>query len=89
VEAGNALWAARRPLLARKAHAPARIAYIDGWIDERRLDGCVQLIETEDPTLFDGWIAKWNDLVEFEIVPVVSSDEEARRVDHPVSLKPA
>ena len=29
--------------------------------------------------LFDEWIANWNDIVEFEIVPVISSSEAAER----------
>jgi Protein of unknown function (DUF3303) len=32
-------------------------------------------METEDPSLFDQWTADWSDLVEFEIVPVISSAE--------------
>jgi hypothetical protein len=35
-------------------------------------------METEDPTLFRQWTAHWEDLVEFQIIPVVSS-EEARK----------
>jgi hypothetical protein len=37
-------------------------------------------METEDASLFDEWIASWSDLVEFEIVPVISSREAAARV---------
>jgi Protein of unknown function (DUF3303) len=36
-------------------------------------------METEHPTLFDQWIADWSDLVEFEIVPVISSAEATAR----------
>jgi Protein of unknown function (DUF3303) len=36
-------------------------------------------METEDPDLFGEWVAKWSDLVEFEIVPVVGSSEAAAR----------
>jgi hypothetical protein len=36
-------------------------------------------MECEDPQLFEPWIAKWHDLVDFEIVPVVSSQEPARK----------
>ena len=37
-------------------------------------------METEDASLFDEWTANWSDLVEFDIVPVVSSAEAAARV---------
>ncbi|MBI2323876.1 MAG: DUF3303 family protein [Chloroflexi bacterium] len=38
-----------------------------------------QLMETDDARLFEQWTAAWSDLVEFEIVPVVSSAEAAAR----------
>lgn len=72
-----------RPVYARAAERgrmlPPGLVYLDSWIDERRLDRCFQLMETEDPSLFDGWIAEWDDLVEFEIVPVISSAEASTR----------
>ena len=57
---------------------PPGLEYVDSWIDEQ-LDRCFQLMETDDPGLFDEWTAGWNDLVEFEIVPVISSVEAASR----------
>jgi hypothetical protein len=72
------------PVYARAAERgrmlPAGLDYVDSWIDGRSLDRCFQLMETETPGLFDEWMAEWSDLVEFEVVPVVSSDEAARRV---------
>lgn len=58
---------------------PPGLAYVDSWIDERGLDRCFQLMETEDPSLLDRWIANWGDLIEFEVVPVISSGEAAAR----------
>ena len=58
---------------------PEGLKYIDSWVEAERLDRCFQLMETDEPKLFDEWIANWNDLVEFEIVPVISSTEAARR----------
>ena len=58
---------------------PPGLVYVDSWIDERSLARCFQLMETDDPGLFDEWTANWSDLVEFEIVPVVSSAEAAAR----------
>jgi hypothetical protein len=59
---------------------PPGLEYLESWIDERSLDRCFQLMETEDSSLFDQWIREWSDLVEFEIVPVISSAEAASRV---------
>jgi Protein of unknown function (DUF3303) len=57
---------------------PAGLSYIDSWVDER-LERCFQLMETDDPGLFDEWTAQWSDLVGFEIVPLVDSSEAAAR----------
>jgi hypothetical protein len=52
--------------------------YLDSWVDEP-LQRCFQLMETADPSLFTRWTAQWADLVEFEIVPVLSPSEAAGR----------
>jgi hypothetical protein len=59
---------------------PEGLAYLDSWIDAERLDRCFQLMETEEPALFDEWIRHWSDLAGFEIVPVITSAEAAARV---------
>jgi Protein of unknown function (DUF3303) len=58
---------------------PAGLDYIDSWVEAEQLDRCYQLMETDDPSLFDRWTANWEDLVDFEIVPVISSSEAAAR----------
>ena len=58
---------------------PAGLTYVDSWIDQR-LDRCFQLMETDDPQLLDEWTTRWSDLVEFEVVPVITSGEAAARV---------
>jgi Protein of unknown function (DUF3303) len=71
-----------RPVYERAAREgrmlPEGLVYVDSWIDER-LDRCFQLMETDDPTLFEAWIARWDDLAEFEVVPVLSSAEASAR----------
>jgi hypothetical protein len=57
---------------------PDGLVYVDSWVDER-LDRCFQLMETDDPALFDRWIACWDDLTEFEVVPVLTSAEASAR----------
>ena len=58
---------------------PAGLVYLESWVDEYSLDRCFQLMETDDPTLFDRWTASWSDLVAFEIVPVIGSADAADR----------
>jgi len=71
------------PIYARAAEQgrllPDGLEYVDSWVDAR-LDRCFQLMETADEELLDEWVAAWDDLVDFEIVPVVTSAEAAARV---------
>ena len=71
-----------RPVYERAADRgrmlPPGLVYVDSWIDES-LDRCFQLMETDDPALLDAWIARWSDLAEFEVVPVIGSAEAAER----------
>ena len=57
---------------------PDGLSYLDSWVDES-LDRCFQLMETNDPALFEEWTAGWADLADFEIVPVITSGEAAAR----------
>jgi len=59
--------------------APEGLRYISSWVTEQ-MDRCYQLMETEDRTLLDQWMANWNDLVEFEVHPVISSQEVAEKM---------
>lgn len=58
---------------------PDGLRYIESWT-EATLERCFQLMECEDPGLFREWVSRWEDLVEFEIVPVISSQEAANSV---------
>ena len=51
---------------------PEGLTYVDSWV-EANFDRCFQLMECDDPRLFQQWVARLGDLIEFEIVPVVPS----------------
>jgi len=53
---------------------PDGLRYVGSWI-ETNFDRCFQLMECEDARLFADWTAKWSDLMDFEIVPVATSEE--------------
>lgn len=59
--------------------APDGLDYVASWVDDE-LQICFQLMETADRALLDQWIANWSDLVDFEIVPVITSAEAAERI---------
>ena len=58
---------------------PDGLMYLDSWVDERTRTRCFQVMETDDPSLFEEWIARWRDLAYFEVIPVIGSAEAARR----------
>ncbi|MFZ4576651.1 MAG: DUF3303 domain-containing protein [Phycisphaerales bacterium] len=52
----------------------AGLAYVASWMTA---DGarCYQLMEAPSRSAFDGWIANWSDLVDFEVTEVKTSAE--------------
>jgi hypothetical protein len=54
--------------------APDGLRYVASWVtaDLRR---CYQIMECDDRRLLDEWLGHWNDLVEFDVVPVMTSAE--------------
>jgi hypothetical protein len=72
------------PAIYRRAreqgrHLPPGLEYVDSWVDIE-FSRCFQVMRTDDPTLFDAWIAAWEDLVRFEVVPVRTSAEAAAAI---------
>ncbi len=53
---------------------PDGLTYVGSWI-EANFDRCFQLMECNDARLFQQWLTEWQDLMECEIVPVVTSQE--------------
>jgi hypothetical protein len=62
---------------------PEGLHYVDSWV-AKDFDRCFQLMETDDQSLFSKWIEQWQDLVEFEVVTVVSSESAAKKFLHEV-----
>jgi hypothetical protein len=58
---------------------PDGLKYVGSWI-EANLNRCFQLMECDDPRLFQQWISQWHDLMEFEIIPVVPSKETTETI---------
>ncbi len=59
--------------------APEGLRYISSWID-KGLTRCYQIMETENPALLDEWTARWNDVIDFEVLTVITSAEAAEAV---------
>ena len=58
---------------------PEGLKYVGSWV-EPNFERCFQLMECDNPDLFRQWTKRWDDLMEFEIVPVVTSQEARESV---------
>jgi hypothetical protein len=56
--------------------APEGVTYIASWVDFE-FRRCFQVMEAPDEKALQTWTANWNDLIDFEIVPVRTSAEAA------------
>lgn len=61
--------------------APEGLKYISSWVTSD-LKHCYQVMECEDRALLDAWIAAWEDLVDFEVIPVVTSADALAAASH-------
>ena len=59
--------------------APEGLRYVSSWVTDD-LRRCFQVMECDERALLDEWIANWADLVDFEVIPVVTSAEAAAAV---------
>ncbi len=59
--------------------APEGLRYVASWVEED-FGRCFQLMECEDPRLLEEWAANWQDLVEFEFIPVITSEAAAASI---------
>jgi hypothetical protein len=53
---------------------PSGVTYHASWVDAAA-GRCFQIMEADRVELLAEWVRCWEDLVEFEIVPVVTSAE--------------
>ncbi len=63
---------------------PDRLTFHGSWVSAD-LGRCFLIMECDEVTALQKWVAEWSDLVEFEIVPVVTGEQvsEALRTQMP------
>ena len=59
--------------------APPGVTYISSWVDTT-FQRCYQVMEADHRELLEAWIARWSDIVDFEVHPVITSAEAAERI---------
>jgi len=58
---------------------PEGIEYRASWVTED-LRRCYQVMECADRRALDEWMINWNDITDFEVIPVVTSADAAAAV---------
>ena len=58
--------------------APEGLVYVGSVVSEDGMT-CYQQMRSENSALLDQWMDAWRDLVDFEVIPVISSEDAARR----------
>src|SRR5262245_3286804 len=69
-----------RRFRARGRLMPDGLHYVNSWV-ATDLQRCYQVMKCDNVRLLEQWMDGWKDLVEFEVVPVMTSAEAAARVE--------
>lgn len=59
--------------------APEGLRYVSSWVDTN-YTRCFQVMECDDVALLEEWAGRWRDVVDLEIVPVVTSAEASAAI---------
>jgi hypothetical protein len=59
--------------------APDGVRYVASWVD-LEFRRCFQVMEAANEAMLREWTDNWSDLVEFEIVPVRTSEQAAAAI---------
>ena len=58
---------------------PEGVNYVASWT-ELNCDRCFQVMECDSEELLQKWASNWQDIVEFEFIPVLSSNQMSERM---------
>ena len=58
---------------------PEGVSYVNSWV---AADGntCYQINEAQSEELLQEWASNWNDVTDFEFIPVISSQEMSAKM---------
>jgi len=59
--------------------APEGLDYVSSWVTDD-LRRCYQVMQCDDRALLDQWMSRWSDIVDFEVIPVITSPDASARV---------
>jgi hypothetical protein len=58
---------------------PEGVRYVSSWVTQD-MARCYQVMDADDRQLLDQWIARWSDLIDFDVLPVVISAQAVERI---------
>src|SRR5438093_420972 len=59
--------------------APEGVRYVSSWVD-LAFQRCFQVMDADDEALLRRWATNWSDLIDFELIPVRTSQEAAAAI---------
>jgi hypothetical protein len=59
--------------------APPGARYLSSWV-ATDFERCFQVMDCDDRAFLDEWMEKWSDLVEFEVIPILTSEKAAAAI---------
>jgi hypothetical protein len=59
--------------------APEGLDYVSSWVTDD-FKRCYQVMQCDDRSLLDEWMSHWSDIVDFEVLPVVTSAEASAAI---------
>jgi len=59
---------------------PEGLNYVASWV-EIEGDRCFQVMECDDSKLLHKWASNWQDIVDFEFIPVLTSKEFSGKME--------
>jgi hypothetical protein len=59
--------------------APDGLEYVSSWVTDD-FKRCYQVMQCDDRSLLDEWMSHWSDIVDFDVLPVVTSAEASAAI---------
>lgn len=58
---------------------PDGLHFVNSWVNED-VTVCFQVMEADEIDKLEQWMKAWSDLVEFEVIPVITSQQAKERI---------
>ena len=68
-----------RRFKAKGRMCPQGARYLSSWVTTD-FERCYQVMDCDDRVLLDQWMSNWNDIVDFEVIPIISSEKAAAAI---------